>query len=125
MDLTLVSEFAQQRVRRKLKPEHWDATLHQAAPSSRTISGRRWQWRAFDWQHKVIPQSPANLVDFCRSLEQEIESWMQQIGTLSVDDLDSRGLQFSDPECRMDVHSLMGHMIQKVIDKHGQFPRLI
>ena len=145
MDLTLASEYAQYqrlltdhagatlRGLRKLKPEHWDWTPNQAAPSSRTIAAHMWQWMACDRQHiehsdfsqhTLIPEPPSDPVEFCRCLEQEIEFWMQLLGNLSVDDLDSLRLQFGDPECEMNVRSLIGHMIQNVIYKHGQFSEL-
>lgn len=115
---------------RKLKPEHWDWTPDQAAPTPRTVSVHAWQWLMCDRQHIDEPdftkhvkvaEPPEDTEQFCTAFQEEIENWRQLLRRLTPEDLAAPRYQFGETEYPMNVRYFIGHMVQNVIYKNGQF----
>ena len=115
---------------RKLKPEHWDWTPNQAAPSPRTIAIHTWQWLMCDRQHIDEPDfskhvnvelPPDDTVALCDAFAVEIENWRQLLKGLTPEFLMEPRRQFGMEETDMNIRFFIGHMLQNVIYKHGQF----
>jgi hypothetical protein len=118
---------------RQMPPERWDWTPDQATPSARTVAVHAWQWLICDRQHILepdaerhtnVPDPPEDPAAFCAAFEAETENWRQLLRGLTPQQLDRPGRQFNDPESKMNVRGFIGHMIQNVIYKHGQFSEL-
>src|ERR1700678_3655107 len=91
---------------RRLKPEHWDWTPDQAAPSPRIVAVHAWQWLMCDRQHidepdfekhQNVAEPPEDIPALCQAFEQEIENWKQLLAQLKPADLDSPRRQFGHP----------------------------
>ena len=142
MDYVLTSELANYdrmledhlgamiRGLRRLKPEHRDWTPDQAAPSCRVIAEHAWQWMVCDRQHITepdaslhaeIPEAPRDSTQLCLILEQELYTWRELISSLPAELLDEPRFHFGIEENTMNIRSLIGHTIQNVVYKHGQF----
>jgi hypothetical protein len=115
---------------RRLKPEHWDWTPDQAAPTPRTVAVHAWQWLMCDRQHIDEPDAtkhsnvlepPADCAEFCDAFQLEIENWRRLLRDLTPEDLSQPRQQFGFTEVEMNVRFFIGHMVQNVIYKHGQF----
>src|SRR5471030_32561 len=128
--LLIVHLEAMLRGLRRLKPEHWDWTPNQAAPTPRTVAVHAWQWLMCDRQHINMPdyrlhinvaEPPESIEAFCVAFELEIEEWRQLLRRLTPDELLEPRYQFGSTEYEMNVRYFIGHMIQNVIYKHGQF----
>jgi hypothetical protein len=115
---------------RQLRPEHYDYTIHQAAPSPRTLTVHTWQWLVCDRQHITevdvakhprVPDAPENWNGLCDALAAENETWRRLILALTTEMLVVERPQFGFSEAHMNVRGYIGHMIQNAIYKHGQF----
>ncbi len=113
-----------------MKPEHWDWTPHQAAPTPRTVTVHAWQWLMCDRQHIDHPdiaahqdvlEPPEDPEEFCQAFEAEIEQWRHLLRRLTPEDLLQTRPQFNHPGGELNVRFYIGHMLQNVIYKHGQF----
>ena len=117
------------RALRKMKPEHWDWTPDQAAPSARTAAVHAWQWLMCDRQHINEPdarkhtnvlEAPDDTDEFCRLFEEEIENWRHLLRNMDPATLDEERRQFGGDRVQLNVRFFVLHMIQNVIYKHGQ-----
>jgi hypothetical protein len=115
---------------RKLKPEHWDWAPDQAAPTPRTVAVHAWQWLMCDRQHidepdfarhTNVPEPPEDIDKFCEAFAEETENWRQLLRRLTPEDLVKPRNQFGQPDAHMNIRFFIGHMVQNLIYKHGQF----
>ena len=118
---------------RQMPPDKWDWTPDQAAPTTRTVAVHAWQWLICDRQHitqsdasqhTFVPEPPDDPEAFCAAFDAETENWRTMLRGLTPEELDSPRKQFNNPDSKMNVRSFIGHMIQNVIYKNGQFSEL-
>ncbi|MDR3688003.1 MAG: hypothetical protein P4L46_01400 [Fimbriimonas sp.] len=112
-----------------MKPEHWDWSPDQAAPTPKTVAVHAWQWLMCDRQHINQPDTTkhADVAEpsenpevFLEQFKQEIENWRQLLRSLSPAQLDEPRSQFGGDQNEMNVRFFILHMIQNAIYKHGQ-----
>lgn len=118
---------------RLLPPDKWDWTPDPAAPTARTVAVHAWQWLICDRQHIAepdaaihppIPDAPPDNEAFCDAFAAETANWRKLLRSLTMEQLDRKGLQFNFEGAGYNVRGFVCHMIQNVIYKHGQFSEL-
>jgi hypothetical protein len=72
----------------------------------------------------VVAESLEDKEVFCEAFNQEIRNWEALLRSLKPEDLGQTRPQFGDVNAMHNVRSYIGHMVQNVIDKHGQLSEL-
>jgi len=113
---------------RQLPEDKWDFTFAPPAPTPRTLATHAWQWLICDRQHIAepdalkhpdVPEPPRDPKAMCDALAEETERWRELILGLSAEDLDTPRKQFNGYPWT--IRGFVGHMVQNLIYKHGQF----
>lgn len=116
---------------RAIPEERWDWTPAPSAPTPRIVAEHTWSWLVADrqhlqepdiTQHSPIPAAPAGPQALCEALEAERNYWRETLLTLTPAQLKEERFQFGMGP--MDVRSLIVHITQQVIYKHGQLSTL-
>lgn len=116
---------------RTIPAERWDWTPAPSAPSPRIVAEHTWHWLVADrqhlqepdvTQHSPVPIAPFEPLALCEALETEANYWRETLPTLTLDQLAEERLQFGMGP--MDVRTLIVHITQQVIYKHGQLSTL-
>jgi len=113
---------------RLLPEDKWDFAVAPPAPTARILAAHAWQWLICDRQHIAepdalkhpdIPEPPRDPQAMRDALAEETERWRSLILGLTAHQLDTPRKQFNDYPWT--VRGFIGHMVQNVIYKHGQF----
>ncbi len=116
----------------KLPTEGWDWTPNPAAPTARILFAHAWQWLICDRyhieepdvsKHPPVPEPPREPDAMVAALRAETENWRQLLRSLTPERLDAPLRQFGEGN-EGNVRGFVGHMIQHVIYKNGQFSTL-
>lgn len=116
---------------RTIPAEQWDWTPAPSAPSPRIIAQHTWNWLVADrqhlqepnvTQHLPIPDSPTDPEALCEALEAERDYWRETLPALTPEQLAEERFQFGMAPFGM--RTLVTHITQQVIYKHGQLSTL-
>lgn len=116
---------------RAIPAEQWDWTPAPSAPSPRMIAQHTWNWLVADRQHLQesnvtrhlpIADSPTDPEALCAALEAERDYWRQTLPALTPEQFAEERFQFG--MAPFGVRSLVTHITQQVIYKHGQLSTL-
>lgn len=114
---------------RLLPAERWDFTFAPAAPTPRTLAIHALEWLKCDRQHitnsdvtthRPIPPSPTEPSEICDALDAETKEWERLLDSLTLEQMLIPSPQFGEFK-EINTRGYIGHMMQNVIYKHGQF----
>ena len=116
---------------RAIPEERWDWTPAPSAPSPRIVAEHTWNWLVADrrhlqelnvTKHAPVPVAPHEPQALCDALEAERDYWRETLPTLTPEQFAEERFQFGMGP--MDVRTLVVHITQQVIYKHGQLSTL-
>lgn len=117
---------------KKLPEDRWDWTPDVAAPTPRILALHAWQWLICDRyhieepdvdKHPRVTDPPATTEELLAAMEEENERWRRLLLAMTPERLAEPRCQFGDGGPG-NVRGFIGHMIQNVIYKNGQFATL-
>lgn len=117
---------------KKLPEDKWDWSPDVAAPTPRILALHAWQWLICDRyhiedpdvdQHRPVPDPPETTEALIAAMEEENENWRRLLLGLTPEKLEEPRRQFGEGGPG-NVRGFVGHMIQNVIYKNGQFTTL-